>query len=148
MPPTQAAQAARTIASSCLAVRARVLGRAISAVYEDELRPLGVTTPQLNLLVATERIGGPTAGELGQTLHLEKSTVSRNLLLMEGHGWVRREPGEDARSHALVLTAAGRRLLVKALPAWTRAQKRAAGLLGKGGTEALVAAGDRLFREG
>ena len=149
MPPTDhAARAARTIAGECLAVRARVLGRAITAVFDDELRPLGLTTPQLNLLVATERMGRPAPGELGATLHLEKSTLSRNLRLMEEHGWLRREAGEDGRSHALALTAAGRRLLVKALPAWTRAQERAAELLGGAGARALASAGDRLFAGG
>jgi DNA-binding MarR family transcriptional regulator len=47
--------------------------------------------------------------ELGERLALTKGTVSRIVGLLEGRGWVRREPSEtDARSVQVRLTPAGR----------------------------------------
>ena len=52
--------AAELIAGECLAVRVRALNRAVTALYDEALRPLGLRVGQLNLLVAVARIG--TAG--------------------------------------------------------------------------------------
>ncbi len=43
--------AADLIAANCLAVRVRLLSRTITGIYDEALRPLGVTVGQLNILV-------------------------------------------------------------------------------------------------
>ncbi len=146
MKPRTAEAAARTIAGECLVVRTRVLNRVITGLYEEELRPLGVTSAQINILVAVIESGEPTAGEICRLLSLEKSTLSRNLERMEERGWIRRRRGDDPRSRHLALTAKGRRLVVDATPAWRRAQDRAEELLGPAGAAAVFRAGDRLLR--
>ena len=50
-------RAAETIAGECLAVRVRMLNRTITAIYDDALRPLGLTTGQLNILVVVTKRG-------------------------------------------------------------------------------------------
>ena len=40
--------------------------------------------------------------------------MSRNVDRLVGRGWLRTEPGDDERSHVLVVTAKGKRLLEKA----------------------------------
>ena len=106
---------ADAIAANCMAVRIRRLNRQVTRIYEEELRPLGLTTAQLNMLVAIQKMDGPTAAEVSRALDLEKSTTSRNLAKMIEAGWV----GTDKN---LSLTAAGGRMMRKALPAWERAQ--------------------------
>ena len=49
------ADAANLIAGQCLAVRVRLLNRTITAIYDDALRPLGLTVGQLNILVVVRR---------------------------------------------------------------------------------------------
>ena len=46
-----------TIAGACIAVRLRLLNRVVTNLYDDALRPLGLKMSQLNILVATARIG-------------------------------------------------------------------------------------------
>src|SRR5262245_22309850 len=41
------------IASGCIASRVRILNRAISAIYDDALRPSGLKVSQMNILVVT-----------------------------------------------------------------------------------------------
>jgi hypothetical protein len=43
------------IAQDCIAVRMRLLNRVVTKIYDDALRPLGIKTSQLNILVVTAR---------------------------------------------------------------------------------------------
>ena len=52
------------IAAECLAVRLRALNRAVTALYDDALRPHGLRVGQLNLLVAVARMGTARPGDL------------------------------------------------------------------------------------
>ncbi|MBV8127915.1 MAG: hypothetical protein JO114_09705 [Planctomycetaceae bacterium] len=47
--------AAELIAGECLGVRVRTLNRALTALYDETLRPHGLRVGQLNLLVAVGR---------------------------------------------------------------------------------------------
>ena len=48
---------AATIADECLAVRIRLLNRVVSGVYDQALRPLGITAGQMNILVVVSGRG-------------------------------------------------------------------------------------------
>ena len=136
--------AARTIARDCLALRIRKLNRMVTAVYDDALRPLGMTASQLNMLTAIVRAGASqlTPAELSRLLEIEKSTLSRNLPRMEAHGWI------DASGDRVRLTAKGDRLLRELAPAWRRAQRETRKLLGEDGAEAVVAMVERVRGRG
>ncbi len=136
MPGDSLQELARSVAQECLARRMRQAGRAVSAIYEKELRPAGVTIAQFTLLTALA-CGLRTAKELGQHLQLEKSTLSRNLERMTSLGWIEARAASDARSAELTLTAAGRGRLRAAYPAWKRAQAATQALLGADALERL-----------
>ena len=136
-------RAGREIGRDCLAVRVRMLNRIITSIYDDALRPLGITTSQGNMLTAIDQVGPVQQAQLAEFLHIEKSTLSRNLSLMKKRGWVRTLPGEDERSHPVVITAKGRKLLEKALPSWRKAQHAAVGILGDEGAATLKAVANR-----
>ena len=78
--------AADIIAADCLSVRVRLLSRTITAIYDDALRPLGLTAGQLNVLVVIAKRGPISPGEIARRLNMEKSTVSRNLARMRDNG--------------------------------------------------------------
>lgn len=117
-------------------MRARRLSRALSRIYSDELRPHGVTAAQLNLLVALGVAGALSPARLASALDLEKSTLSRNLRVMEGAGWV--SVARDGAGQTVSLTEAGQTLLGDLRPAWDRAQARAQALLGDDIAQALL----------
>ncbi|MCB9933676.1 MAG: winged helix-turn-helix transcriptional regulator [Planctomycetes bacterium] len=132
------------IALSCLASRTRLLGRVITGIYDDALRAVGLTSPQMTILVALEHTGGVQPGALCDALKLDKSTLSRNVDRMESKGWLIKKPGADARSHSLELTEPGRRKLTDAIPHWRVAQQQAEETLGKGGMETLFRVSKRI----
>lgn len=126
------------IAETCVAVRLRLLNRVISALYDRRLRSLGLKVSQLNILVATAKLGTALPARLGEVLCLDRSTVSRNLERMRARGWLEIVTDEnDARTQPFRLTDAGRALLTGALPAWELAQQEAETLLGPHGLLAL-----------
>src|SRR5436305_10748900 len=79
---------AEVIAAECLAVRVRALNRAVTALYDDALRPHGLRVGQLNLLVAVARMGTARPGDLCRVLCMEKSTLSRDVEVMRRNGWL------------------------------------------------------------
>jgi DNA-binding MarR family transcriptional regulator len=75
---------------------------------------------------------------------LDPSTLSRNVERMRAKGWLEVVPGEDARTQPFRLTAQGRRLLERAVPAWEQAQRQAGELLGEDGVALLTRAAGKL----
>lgn len=123
---------AAEIAESCLGARARRLERALSRLYDGELRSQGVTSAQLGLLVAIELAGPTTATWVGRRLELEKSTVSRNLARLQTAGLVEVTDG-------LRTTPRGSAVIRACHPLWRRAQERAEALLGATGARLFAA---------
>ena len=121
----------------CVAVRARMLNRAMTNIFDDALRPLGLKASQLNILIVTAKLGLARPGQVCEILQLDASTLSRSVKPLQAHGWVEVVPGEDARAHPFRLTPKGKRLIEKAVPAWEEAQRRASELLGNEGISLL-----------
>ncbi len=133
-----------TIAGECIAVRMRMLNRVVTNIYDDALRPLGVKVSQMNILVAAGKMGTARPAEVCERLHLDVSTLSRNVERMKARGWLEVIPDEDGRAQPFRLTDQGRKLLEKAAPAWKKAQRQAKRLLGEGIVDLLGQAVGRL----
>jgi DNA-binding MarR family transcriptional regulator len=119
-----------TIAKTCIAGRLRLLNRVVTNIYDDAFRPFGLKISQGNILILTGKMGVVSPVQICEYLQLDISTLSRNVELMRKKGWLEIVPGEDARSHPFRLTAQGKRLIEKAIPAWEKAQEEARELLG------------------
>jgi len=131
------------IARECLAVRLRLLNRVVTNIYDDALRPLGVKASQLNILVVTARLGLARPAEVCERLQLDTSTLSRNVERMKARGWLEVVEDDDGRAQPFQLTASGRRLLERALPAWEKAQEQVKKLIG---TDAVASIDDAVRR--
>jgi DNA-binding MarR family transcriptional regulator len=125
------------IADECIAVRLRVLTRAVTKLYNKALRPHGLTVSQMNILVAVSRLGDAKPQDICRILHLDKSSLSRDIERMRAQGWVESLPGQDGRSGFLQVARSGRTLLQATFPAWHQAQLQAKALLGEKDIEAL-----------
>ena len=106
----------------CVCATARQTARMLTRLYDASLRVIGIEAAQLSLMMALERAGPATQVELSRWLLLEKTTVSRNVNLLERKGWIQSSPGEDKRQHRIKLTPAGRKLLAAAKPEWKKVQ--------------------------
>jgi DNA-binding MarR family transcriptional regulator len=121
----------------CLCANLRRTTRAVTHLYEEALRPLGLRATQFTILQALERTGEITQGELGDLLATDSTTLTRTLQIMGRNGWVAERPGDDRRERWLRLAKAGRALLIRATPAWEKTQSRLAQKLGEGSWHTL-----------
>lgn len=126
------------VARDCIANKVRLLNRAVTAVYDEALRPHGLKISQMSVLVTVAKLGTATPGALGGALHMEKSTLSRNVDRMRARGWLDTTPAVDGRGIEIRVTARGKALLREVHPAWNRAQERAASLLGEPGVRGVT----------
>ncbi len=133
------------IASECLAVRVRLLNRTVTGIYDDALRPLGITTGQMNIIIVVAKRGPLSPGEVARRLNMEKSTVSRNIDRMVKHGWVTVSQSESGRKQMLALSRKGSKLLEKSLPLWKEAQRHATAILGQQGAQSIHRVGNAVW---
>lgn len=124
------ADIAETTANACLATRVRQLSRIVTRVYDDAMRPLGITASQYTLLAQLAARDAITAVEIGHELDIEKSTLSRNLKRLLALGHINMDPPAGRRGRGLHLTPKGQAVLKEAFPIWQDAQKRAYGVMG------------------
>jgi DNA-binding MarR family transcriptional regulator len=121
------ADATRT---SCLATRVRQLSRIVTRVYDDAMRPLGITASQFTLLTQLANQDSITAVEIGFSLDIEKSTLSRNLKRLLALGLLVMDPPAGRRGRGLHLTAKGQEVIKQAYPVWQDAQRKASAVMG------------------
>lgn len=124
------ADIAETTAGACLATRVRQLSRIITRVYDDAMRPLGITASQYTLLAQLAARDSITAVEIGHELAIEKSTLSRNLKRLLALGHIIMDPPAGRRGRGLHLTPKGQAILKDAFPIWQDAQTRAVSAMG------------------
>jgi len=102
----------------------RRAARALTQLYEQALRPLGLRATQFTVLQALQLAGEVSQGELGQMLVMDSTSLTRTLEIMRRRGWIVKRPGKDQRERRLSLSPAGRERLRSATPAWEKAQAR------------------------
>lgn len=128
---------AKTVAGECLAGRIRLLNRVVTGIYDRALRPLGIKVNQASILVIVSLSGETTPSDIGRTLRMEKSTISRNIERMRSKGWIEVGRGEDGISQLISVTPKGRELLAAVHTLWSQAQKMTSEYLGEDGVQAI-----------
>ena len=111
--------------------------RKVSALYDAGLASAGITAAQYGLLRRIGRAGTLSLTELGALSGLDRSTIGRNVRVLERMKLVRSGRGEDQREAVVVLTQAGATALAAAAPLWEDCQKRLEERLGTDRLQAL-----------
>ena len=114
----------RQVSNPCLCDALRQASRAVTRVYDQEMRRVGLRTTQYALLAWLAVAGEVRQRDLVALTFLDETTLTRNLRPLIGAGWVALSAGEDRREKRVRLTKAGAARLRQARPAWDRAQKR------------------------
>jgi len=115
-------------------------------MYDDVLRPHGIQASQLNLLVFVARTGPIRRSELSALMHIDSSTLTRNLRVMETNGWIEAvKDGADGRGVPIRVSRTGEKLIAKVAPYWKDAQRQAAAFLGSDGEATMLNLGRRLI---
>jgi DNA-binding MarR family transcriptional regulator len=129
------------IGSTCAASNLRRATRGMTQLYDAALAPAGLKVTQLPLLVALSAQDLPITS-LAETISLDRTTLTRNLRVLEQRGLVRTVAAtDDARVRLASLTADGADVLSGALARWREVQ---AGVAARFGEDRLRALFDEL----
>ncbi|MGB7097602.1 MAG: MarR family winged helix-turn-helix transcriptional regulator [Xanthobacteraceae bacterium] len=118
------------VRDNCLCLHVQRASRALARRFDDALRPVGLTQGQFSLLMSLNRPEPPGIGEVSGLLALDRTTLTANLKPLQRRGLVKvKVDAADKRGRRLILTAAGRAVLVAAAPIWKRAHAQTERLL-------------------
>jgi DNA-binding MarR family transcriptional regulator len=115
----------------CYCTTTRRAARRITALYDGSLAPTGVNVAQFALLKVLEQQGEIALTELGDLLELDRSTIGRNVRVMEKMDLVVLKKGTDHRVTTADLTKKGQRICDVGTPLWDNAQSRIKQKLGR-----------------
>jgi DNA-binding MarR family transcriptional regulator len=114
----------RNVEASCLCMRVQRASRAIGHRFDVALRPFGLNNWQFTLLISLNQSEPPSVNGLARRLVMDRTTMTKNLRVLEQRRLLEIRPDAwDARVRRIVLTEAGRDLLVEALDHWRAANE-------------------------
>ena len=123
-------RAAREVGQTCACFNLRQAARRVTQLFDDALRPVELRATQFTLLTAVHNLGPIPIRQLAERLVMDRTTLTRNLQLLERRQLLLIESGNDRRVHEVSLTDAGATLLARAYPYWKKAQDRVTAAMG------------------
>lgn len=127
--------------SRCYCTHLRRSANTLSEFYDAALEETGLTVSQYNLLVNLSRLGSANITRWAERVGLERSTMVRNIAVLESRGMVETAPG---RGKVFILSPAGREALERALPIWEKVQRELEDFLGEEDAAAILRIGAKL----
>jgi DNA-binding MarR family transcriptional regulator len=111
------------VRAMCACNQLRRATRGITQLYEAEMAASGVKVTQLPILVGLRSEGDLSVTRLAGALSLDRTTLTRNLGVLEKRGLISMtEDLDDARVRMVSLTSEGERVLSGALARWEGVQ--------------------------
>jgi DNA-binding MarR family transcriptional regulator len=130
-------------AAGCFCLASRQAARKITRLYDFHMQGSGIRATQFTILSQLMLRGEMPLGKLAGLLAMERTTLTRNLALLETQKWISTKSGEDPRARIIAITARGRGIVRRSFPYWTKAQAEAGKRLGADGRAALKVLGSR-----
>lgn len=130
----------RAMSAPCYCTVLRAAMRRIAASYDAALEPVGVNIAQFSLLRTVRRAAPVTLTELGRLTELDRSTIGRNVRVLERMGLLTVGRGKDQREATVSLSQAGAQALDDGAPLWEGVQGQIEARLGPEHADSLRAA--------
>lgn len=97
--------------------------RRMALAYDEALLPVGLNIQQFALLRRVSRSEPVSLTELAARSELDRSTVGRNVRVLERDGFAELTRGADQREAVVALTRRGHKVLEEATPLWETCQQ-------------------------
>lgn len=106
----------------CTNFKLRQLTRVVTRHYDRFASETGLKNTQYALLSHVVGLGPIRPGDLSKRMHMDASTLTRNLQPLVAQGWLKIGAGNDARSRLVEATETGRAKRAEGQRAWKAAQ--------------------------
>lgn len=108
----------------CLCTSLREAALALTELYDRALEPSGLKITMFRLLRRLKNAGPSTISEFAAVVNLDRSTLGRNLKVLERDGLVTLACGKDERSKVIHLTKKAEEAIETATPYWEKTQQQ------------------------
>ena len=123
----------------CACFNLRRAARLVTQRYDEAVRELGLRSTQLSVLVAVLNLPDLSLSKMARMLGMDRTSLTRNLQVLERRGLVAGKGGEDKREKKFNVTPTGIEILEKAIPFWRKAQSEVVEALGEEKFDNLLA---------
>ena len=115
----------------CACGNIRRAARSVTQYYDSYLKPSGIRSTQLSVLLSISLNDGITVNEMADLLVMDQTTVTRNVAILEQRGYIISSAAvDDGRKRHLAVTDKGVEKLEEVMPLWDAAQSRLESNLG------------------
>ena len=108
----------------CTCAQLRKAARAVTLLYDDAFKSSGLLSTQLGVLHTIYNSESIKITHLAKEIDTDRTTLTRNLAVLERRGFVNISSGEDHRTRIVTISNKGRNAVGKAIPLWSKAQHK------------------------
>ena len=111
-------------ADSCTCSELRRAARAVTLLYDNAFKSSGLLSTQLGVLQTIHKSDSIRITDLAKELGMDRTTLTRNLSVLERQGFIKISSGKDNRTRIVAITSKGRTTVAKAIPLWNEVQRK------------------------
>ena len=111
------------LGEACTCGELRKAARAITLLYDNAFKSSGLLSTQLGVLDAICNAESIKISDLAEKQGMDRTTLTRNLSVLEREGYIRISTGNDHRTRIVVITNKGRNAVARAIPLWNDVQR-------------------------
>jgi DNA-binding MarR family transcriptional regulator len=111
-------------AGTCTCGELRKAARAITLLYDNAFKSTGLLSTQFNVLQAIYNIDSIRISDLANKLGMDRTTLTRNLSVLERQGFIKISQGKDQRTRIVTTTQKGRSAVSKTILLWNEVQRK------------------------
>ena len=111
-------------AGICTCGELRRAARAITLLYDNAFKSSGLLSTQFGVLQIICNIDFIRISDLAGKLGMDRTTLTRNLSVLERQGFIEISQGKDHRTRIVTATQKGRSAVAKAILLWNEVQHK------------------------
>ena len=116
--------------TECTAFNLKKATRIVQNLFDEAFKPIGLEGTQYTVLGHVFVYGPISMTKLADLMHVDRTTLARNLSPLEKRGFVEINQGSDRRAKFVNITKKGKEVLSEALPLWKETQNEIKTALG------------------
>ena len=123
---------------ACTCGELRRAARAVTLLYDKAFESSGLLSTQLGVLHTIYNSASITISQLGGELGIDRTTLTRNLSVLERQGLINISSGKDHRTRIITITSKGTNSIANSIPLWNEIQRKVKQQMGEKAWHELI----------
>jgi len=123
---------------ACTCGELRRAARAVTLLYDKAFESSGLLSTQLGVLHTIYNSASITVSQLAGELSMDRTTLTRNLSVLERQELINISSGKDHRTRIITITSKGTNSIANAIPLWNEIQRKVKQQMGEKAWHELI----------